>query len=92
MLKICGKSVIKPLQIIYKNVFRRVVFPTSARTQMLFKSIKKITNSQRSYEIITENYFSDTKIGENTTNILKCYLSKQIYTLAHQTKSLNIEN
>ena len=34
---------------------------------------------------------SATKIGKNITNNLNCYLSKKIYTLTHQTKSLNIE-
>ena len=29
-------------------------------------------------------FVSITKIGENTTNILNCYFSKQIYTLRHQ--------
>ena len=33
---------------------------------------------------------SATKISGNTTNILNCYFSKQIYTLAHQTKYLHM--
>ena len=33
---------------------------------------------------------SATEIGGNTTNILNCYFSKQVYTLAHQTKSLRM--
>ena len=31
MLKICGKSIIKPHLIIYKNALRRVVFPTNGK-------------------------------------------------------------
>ena len=38
---------------------------------------RKIIFDQRSYEIITENYFvSATKVGENTINFLNCYLSE----------------
>ena len=35
---------------------------------------------------------STTKIGGNRTNILNCYFSKYMYTLAHQTIYLHMEN
>ena len=41
MLKICGKSIVKTLLIIYKSTFTRVAFLMSGRKQMLFLSIKK---------------------------------------------------
>ena len=48
--------------------------------------------SQTSNEIATDNCFvSATKIGENVTNILNCYFSKQIYPLTHQTKYVHAE-
>ena len=45
MLKICSKSIIKPLLIIYEKALRRVVSPTSGRRQMLFLPIKRMTSS-----------------------------------------------
>ena len=42
-----------------------------------------IANSQR---------MPTKKNSGKATNILKCYFSKQIYNLAHQTKYLHIEN
>ena len=41
MLKICIKSIIKPLLIIYKKYLENCVFPTSGRKQILYLSIKK---------------------------------------------------
>ena len=41
MLKICSKSIIKPLLIIYKKCLQKGCFPTSGRKQMLFLFIKK---------------------------------------------------
>ena len=35
---------------------------------------------------------SPRKIGENTTNILKCCFPRYIYTLSNQTKYLKVEN
>ena len=37
-------------------------------------------------------FVSTTKIGENVTNIVHCYFSKQIYPLAHQTKHLHVKD
>ena len=48
---------------------------------------KGVTKLQR--KII---FVSATNIGRNTINILNYYFSKKIYTLAHQTKYLHIEN
>ena len=48
--------------------------------------------SQTNNEIATDNCFvSATKIGENVTNILNCYFSKQIYLLTHETKYVHQE-
>ena len=52
MLKICGKSIITLLLIIYKNAMRRVVFPTSGRKQILFLPIKNDKQSLKNYEPI----------------------------------------
>ena len=41
MLKICGKSIVKILLIIYKSTFTRVAFLMSGRKKILFLSIKK---------------------------------------------------
>ena len=41
MLKICGKSIVKTLLIIYKSRFTRVALQMSGRKQMVFLSIKK---------------------------------------------------
>ena len=41
MLKICSKSIIKLLLIIYKKCLQKGCFPTSGRKQMLFLFIKK---------------------------------------------------
>ena len=46
MLKICGKSVVKPPLMIL-NAMRRVVLPTSRQRQMLFQSMKN--NSYENY-------------------------------------------
>ena len=40
----------------------------------------------------TITFVSATKIGENLTNILNYYFSKQIYPLVHQAKDLHVEN
>ena len=37
-------------------------------------------------------FVSATKIGEDATNVLNCYFSKQMYPLAHQIKYLHVEN
>ena len=45
MLKICGKSIIKPLLIIYEKCFEKGCFPNEWKKAMLFLSIRKMTNS-----------------------------------------------
>ena len=53
MLKICGKTIITPLLIIYKKCLERAVFPMSGRKQMLFLFIKKDKQLLKNYRLIS---------------------------------------
>ena len=44
MLKLCGKSICKPLDLLFQSCIKRGEFPTEWKNSMLFLSIKKVTN------------------------------------------------
>lgn len=65
---------------------------------MFAKAIKLIQNlvgyalnlkEQRNYN---RKNVSATKIVKNAINMLKCYFSKEIYSLEHQTNYIHVEN
>ena len=45
MLKICGKSITRPIQIIYKEWFEKDCFPVQWKNAIVVPVHKKMTNS-----------------------------------------------
>ena len=80
LLTICDSSIVRPLSIIFKNVYKLGLFLTTGKNQMFYLSIKKVTNicykttaQSRCYQYVLK--FSKELSSTRCLNFLKKIIS-----------------